>query len=540
MEIYPFLPASLGFRCIYARLDRKSMIIELTPIATEAACPACGQLSNRIHSRYNRILSDLPCMGIPVKLRLQVRRFFCDMPTCPKRTFAERTAAAAAYARKTHRLTEVLIRIGFAIGGEAGSRLSTHLGVATSGDTLLRLIHSTPVVTPTTVCVLGVDDWAWRKGQSYGTLLCDLEQHRLVDLLPERSAETLARWLIDHPCVNIISRDRGCYYAQGAKLGAPQALQVADRFHLLCNLRVTLVRMLDRHSRLIREVVHSVNVSQTSFLQHDNYNEYPSHTNYNSKEASRFRRFEQYSQVIELHKLGTSMRQIARQTGLNRGTVLRYLHAGQFPERAARRYRRQIDSFISYLHKRWEEGCHNASQLTQELSKLGFVGSYYMVRRCVADWRTKNYVPRQKPESIKGNYKPLQRLSPSRVAWLLVKKPEVQSEEEQKFLEVLWQQCPKVKRAYELAQEFVQIVRKRESSSLNNWILQTHQPEIPHELRVFAGGLRRDFEAVQAALNFEWNNGQLEGQINRLKLIKRQMYGRAGFELLRRRVLNTG
>jgi len=540
MEIYPFLPASLGFRFIYAHLDRKSVILELTPIAAEAACPACGQLSNRIHSRYYRILRDLPCMGIPVKLKLQVRRFFCDMPTCPKRTFAERIAAATAYARKTHRLTETLRRIGFAIGGEAGSRLSVHLGITTSGDTLLRLIHSTPVVTPTTVYVLGVDDWAWRKGQRYGTLLCDLEQHRLLDLLPERSAETLATWLIDHPCVNIISRDRGGYYAQGAKLGAPQALQVADRFHLLCNLRETLVRILDRHSRLIREVAHSVNTSQTPLLQPDYSNESPSHTNNNAKEASRFRRFEQYSQVIGLRKLGTSVRQIALQAGLNRGTVQRYLHAGQFPERAARQYRRQIDSFINYLRRRWEEGCHNAVQLTQELTKLGFVGSYYMVRRCVADWRTENSVSRSESQFIIGNYKPLQRLSPSRVAWLLVKKPEVLSAEEENFLEVLYQQCPKVKQAYELAQKFIQIVHKREYSLLNNWILQTHQPDVPHELRVFAGGLQRDFEAVKAALSFEWNNGQLEGQISRLKLIKRQMYGRAGFELLRRRVLNTG
>jgi transposase len=217
-----------------------------------------------------------------------------------------------------------------------------------------------------------------------------------------------------------------------------------------------------------------------------------------------------------------------------------FILSDQFPERADRQYRRQIDSFISYLRKRWEEGCHNAVQLTQELTKHGFAGSYYMVRRCVADWRTENFVSRPELESITGNYKPLQRMSPIRVAWLLVKKPEDWSVEEQKFLEVLWQQCPKVKRAYELAQEFVKMVCKRESSLLNDWILQTHQPEVPHELRVFSGGLQRDFEAVKAALSFEWNNGQLEGQINRLKLIKRQMYGRAGFELLRRRVLNTG
>lgn len=543
MEIYPFLPQTLGFRCVGMRIEPDHVTLELISTFRQAFCPACGRPAQRIHSRYARTLADLPWMGTAVRLHLGVRRFFCDTPTCPQQTFAERLpGVAAAHARKTCRLAQVLVRIGLSDGGEAGARLSVHLAMPTSGDTILRLIHRTPVPTGDPLSVLGVDDWAWRKGQRYGTILCDLERHQVVDLLPERSADTLAFWLKIHPGISLISRDRGGYYAQGARQGAPQARQVADRFHLLCNLREVLVRLLDRHIPDLREaariwaeapppptasgtgpepVVERLSLTRAEQAQVD----------------SRARRQERYEQVIALHRQGTSIRQIARQMGMHRQTVRRFLNAGQLPERASRRYPRRTDPFVDHLGQRWQEGCRNARQLTQELREQGFHGSYYMVRRRIAAWRRTDDPPTRGPKAKPSSPKQIQRPSSRRVAWLLLGAAEDQSNREQAFLACLWKQCPQIKRATELAQEFIQMVRERRVERLADWMLKTHGPEVPRELGVFADGLQQDVDAIRAALSLEWSNGQVEGQINRLKLIKRQMYGRAGFELLRRRVL---
>jgi len=547
MEIYPFLPNPLGFRCEHICFDQNSVILELFSTTSTAICPACGQTSHRIHSRYFRTLSDLPWMGMAVRLRLRVRRFFCDTPTCSYRTFAERLPqVATTYARKTYRLAQTLCRIGFAVGGEAGSRLSISLGMPTSGDTILRLIHRTSVLIPATVCVLGVDDWAWRKGQRYGTLLCDLERHRPIDLLPERSAETLARWLAAHPEVTVITRDRGGYYIQGARSGAPQATQVADRFHLLCNLREALVRMLNRYPQALRDVARTVAETQDipppevmKLEPSDSSVTAPPSRAQQEREASRTRRQERYNQVIELHQQGYSIRQIARQMGMHRETIRKFLRCGQFPERATRKYPRRIDAYVDYLRQRWEEGCRDAAQLTRELRQRGFDGSYHMVRRCVAPWRRANDPPVTGRKPTPKDPKRFSFPSANRVAWFLVKNPDDRSVEEQAFVEALVEHYPNIGRAAELTQTFIHMVHEREAEDLEDWILQTHQPDVPSELRVFADGLQLDYKAVKAALSLEWSNGQAEGQINRLKLIKRQMYGRAGFDLLRIRVLNA-
>jgi transposase len=485
-------------------------------------------------------------MGTPVQMRLRVRRFFCDTPTCPRRTFAESMATVAqSHARKTCRLAQALCRIGLALGGQAGSRLAGHLSMPASGDTLLRLVRCAPSLPLPIVSVLGVDDWAWHKGLRYGTILCDLERHRPVDLLPERSAEDLSNWLIAHPGAHLIARDRGGSYAQGARTGAPQAMQVADRFHLLCNLREALMRALDRHHHDLREAARTAAASHHQPVQPVTQAvsvppASPPAPAQQAKEISRSRRLERYNRVMELHQQGISTRQIARQMGMHRGTVRRFLRAGQFQERAARRYIKRTDRFVEYLRQRWEQGCRNATQLANELAQQGFDGSYCMVRRCVAAWREPDsaHIPGPKPAA--KHPPPVHHPSANQVAWLLLKNSEDRTDEENAFVEVLWQRCPEFKTAAEMAQEFAQIAHDRKAELLDGWIARTHGSQVPHELRGFGDGLKRDFEAVKAALSLEWSNGQVEGQINRLKMIKRQMYGRAGFDLLRRRVLNAG
>jgi transposase len=472
-----------------------------------------------------------------------VRRFFCRATDCPRKIFTERLPdVAAAYARVTERLQEAHRSIGLALGGEPGARLAASLGMPTSPDSLLRRVRTASRRLPSSVRVLGVDDWAWRRGQRYGTILCDLERHRPIALLPERSSETLRSWLEEHPEVEIISRDRADDYAKGATEGAPQAVQVADRWHLLCNLREALKRAVDRHHAKVRETNRAMPVAQAIRRNAGSVSDPAPNPSLPSAQPSRAtershhrreRRVERYQQVVELHQQGISFRAIARRMGMHRGTVRRWIGAGTFPERAAHRCSSRTDPFADYLKRRWDEGCHSAAQLARDLAGLGFRGSYHMVRRRVAAWRS----GRQSAGFMNENAKPMACPSSNRIAWWMLRAEGELEDKERGFLRGLYKICPELKIASKLAREFADMVRRRRVKSWKGWMAKTRAPDASRELRRFADGLKNDEAAVKAAMTFEWSNGQVEGQINRLKLIKRQMYGRAGFELLGRRFL---
>jgi transposase len=475
------------------------------------------------------------------------RKFFCDNPYCPQRIFTERLPdVTESYGRKTCRIAKILLAIGLACGGEGGARLAERLAMPFSPDSLLRAIRQAILPVAQTPRVLGVDDWAFRRGQRYGTILCDLERHRPVDLLPERSSEAFANWLKAHPGVEIVSRDRGDYYVKGATTGAPDAVQVTDRWHLLKNLREALVRVVNRHCQQVqaaaRAAVAAVDIespdSPEESTAKDSSAKPVSVTRAEElKQERRECRLNRYQQVVELHAKGVSYREIARQLGMHRGTVRRFLAAGCFPERAEQRYPRGTDPFIEHLRKRWKEGCHNATQLTEELRKRGFDGSYDMVRRRVASWRTRSQSSSSSQRSAKAARPAARRPSSNRVAWMLLKMQCDLGPEEQALTKSIAEHCPQLEKAAALSREFGEMVRKRKAQALDDWIARVSASEGAVELRRFAEGLKDDLAAVKAALSLPWSNGQTEGQVNRLKLIKRQMFGRAKFDLLRQRVL---
>jgi transposase len=312
-------------------------------------------------------------------------------------------------------------------------------------------------------------------------------------------------------------------------------------------MRDALIRLLDRHHLQIKKTAGSITVGQLPAAPAEQEpwaadppavqpSDAPAAAQPQAGQLSRSRRLERYTQVVDLQRHGLSMRQIAEKIGLHRSTVRKFVNAGQFPERASRQYARRTDRFADYLRQRWDQGCHNAAQLARELVDQGFKGSRYAVRRYVAGWRE----PNRPDRAVPARHSVIERPSSNRVSWLLLGYPAERSAEEEAFVKALQQECPLIAAATKLAQEFSQMIHDRNGDLLDDWITKAEEPTAPRELLAFAAGLKRDYAAVKAALTVEWSNGQVEGQINRLKFIKRQMYGRAKFDLLRQRVLNTG
>jgi transposase len=555
----------LGLAQLYLEsfyLSAKIIRLTVVSVQVEAVCPVCGQRSQRVHSRYRRQVADVPCAGIPVQWTLVARRFFCENPDCPKSTFVERLPqVVAVWSRRTQRLIAAQQGIGLSVGGEPGARLSRQLGMNTSPDTLLRLIHRLPHAPAKPVRVLGVDDWAWRRGQRYGTLLVDLEQSEPIDLLPDRTAEALAEWLKAHPSIEIISRDRAGAYADGARRGAPDAVQVADRWHLLHNLVEALERLFDRLPTSVRTPPTPATITPTIRLAAPQADSKPKTR---SKQASsveqlapvrpptrpeqmqkarRAKRLKRFETVRRLHAQGVSQRMIARQLRIGKGTVRRYLNASTFPEVARRRKAPSIlDPFVPYLTKRWQAGCHNGVQLWREIRGQGYSGSRPLVSMWVAQQR--RLLPSRPQHAPRGQWPhplapppPPRPISARRAAFLLMKSPEQLDKEQIDTVARLEQASPQVATASRLVHEFAQMVRERRRDHLDDWLQAAHASGI-RELRYFARGVQRDYEAVAAGLSLPWSSGPVEGHINRLKTLKRQMYGKAGFDLLRQRVLN--
>ncbi|MEQ9587327.1 MAG: ISL3 family transposase, partial [Parvibaculaceae bacterium] len=504
MRVRAFLPdeQSLELEDLEHDEAHQRVLIRVRSVANSCTCPKCGRSSQRTHSRYLRKLTDLPWQGLRVHLVWSTRRFFCDADECLQKIFTERLPAVAApHSRRTERLTLAIRCIGFACGGEIGTRLADRLGIGVSADSLLREIRKSRISHEGHPRAVGVDDWAYRKGQRYGTLICDLETGRALDLLPDRDVDSLAKWLQGHSSIEIISRDRGDIYRKGATTGAPHALQVADRFHLMKNLRDAFGRFLEGQSKAIRNATQQLqSVITDDPEQNPQAFQKTTTTNRQARRAvNRERREALYDQAIQLRKQGISARSIAKQLGVHRSTVRKYLQAGGFPERASREYASQTDPFKDYLWNRWQTGCCNATLLWKEIVASGFKGSYPSVRRLVARWR------KAQPMAGKTRSVPKRVPSPTQVSWLLFKRESKLSEEEIALKNTVLKHCSEIRSAWQLARRFVVMLRKRKGRFLDRWFEKATHCDAPTPIRQFAEGLRNDWEAVVAALSLNWN-----------------------------------
>jgi transposase len=510
-----------------------SVRIWARPRAGQASCPGCGAGSARVHSRYERRLADAAVAGRSVDIQLRVRRFICENARCSARTFAEQIAGLTArHARRSPLLRQMLESIGLALAGRAGARLAGALGLPTSRSTLLRLVRALPDPEIGTVTVLGVDDFALRRGHVYGTVLIDIDTHRPIDLLADREADSFAAWLLAHPGAEVICRDRAGAYAEGARTGAPDAIQVADRWHLWHNLAEYVEKTVAAHHGCLRaaaeqippeipaepgsraDLAEAAEVAQAARIE-------------NSALVTRTK--DRYERVQALKTQGKGIKTIMRELGLAKETVRRFYRATSVEELLAKpRTGRPsvLDAFKPYLHERWNAGVRNASILFWEISEQGYRGHRGTVAAYLAPFRALDAAPPPKPAVPK--VRPI-------ASWLLRHPDELDAEEQLKLKQVL-AACPHLQDTATHVAAFAQMLTGRHGDRLDAWMAAVEADDLPH-LHRFVTGLRRDYDAVRNGLTLPHSSGSVEGNVNRIKMIKRQMYGRANFDLLRKRVL---
>ena len=438
--------------------------------------------------------------------------------------------------------------------GGPGERLSGRMGLPVSDNTLLRRIKQWAKSRPPTgpMAVVGVDDWAWRKGYSgYGTILVDLQKRVVADLLPDRSAASFEQWLQQHPEVTIISRDRHGLYAEGGRNGAPAAKQVADRFHLVQNLIKAVAEELaqQRDHLLIpaQEFLHTDATEEATgaapeVVPSQQRGPRPSSRQKEVRQQRRQQKEELFRMVKGLHAQGMRAFEIVKATRISRGRVDKWLRWEECPPQNKMAPRPGMpEDFREELRRLWERGCQNGKKLLVEIRKLGYIGSYSGLSTLLAAWREekraaeKEAVAASQPAETHSAVSAMRQVSPQEAAALLSKPKPMLSERQSKIVEFLKRHTDFATMRH-LVLSFRSILCGGKVASMQRWAEEAEAAGIEAMSR-FVRTLKRDWAAVENAVEQAWSNGPVEGHINRLKTLKRQMYGRAKFELLRARTL---
>ncbi|MFJ4094179.1 ISL3 family transposase [Kitasatospora sp. NPDC089913] len=500
-----------------------AVLVEVAACGPPARCPGCGSSGKRRHSTYWRTIAERPLAGRKLAIRLRVRRFFCDRTRCRRATFVEQVPGLSErHVRSSIGLKQWLRAVASEVGGRAGERLCRKLSIAAGRTRLLGLLEA-PEVPERAPRVLGVDEFAFRKGRTYGTVLVDVETGRVVDVLPDRTSETFAAWLREHPGAEIICRDRATAYTRAIKEAAPDAIEVADRWHLLQNLSAAVEKTCHQHRSCLRKHVEQEGPAPESPVIDLPVPELP-----RTPIVERTR--DRYADVHRLLERKWTISAIARHLDLDRKTVRRFkttpldellASAKDFGIHKAR----LLEPFKPYLNSRFTAGYTSGTRLFHEIRELGYTGSIQVVRRHLAKLREGTAEP------VRADIP-----SPRRItSWIMRSREKLSDQEVDKLLDVRIA-CPDIARAYDLARCFRDLLVDRRGSMLLEWIRQAEQ-DAPAPVRSFAGFLRQDLAAVTAGLTLEWSSGKVEGNVNRIKTLKRAMYGRASFRLLRIRIL---
>lgn len=557
------LPDTENIQIQNYELDRIQKQVQICLCSTQpfAACPVCQHPSHRVHSRYERTLADLPWAEFQVQIRFEVRKLFCENPVCKRRIFSERLPQIAApWARRTQRLNTQLSEIGLALGGSAGKKLSQKLHCGVSRNTILRLVMRLPIPQVISPKQVGVDDFAFRKCVSYGTMIVNLETHKPIALLPGRAADPLAAWLSQHPSIEIVSRDRAQSFRSGITTGAPTAIQVADRFHLMHNLAEVLEQVLRTQTQVLRRVgkpeskqVSTETIARVAQVLSDLVPKSDITPNLDTQSQSEsvigsahwLKRSTQHQDIWRLFEQGWATAAIAQHVGLSARTVQRDLRKPQFADPQQRAdYGESLAAPYRVAILQYLQQYGSVYGLFQALKCQGYQGSRRTLSRYVQrlhetealnpQAKVSRPVHRSKRTTI--STVPATPLSAKQATWFVMRPARERTREQKRIITSLKAQSSTLKTAIDLSEQFCKLIRDRHAEQFEPWLERaTRSQLLPFEK--FAQGLQQDYAAVKAAMSLPVSNGPVEGQVNRLKVLKRQMYGRAGIKLLERRFL---
>jgi len=471
---------------------------------------------------------------------MHVRRFFCQKSTCTQKIFVERLPELChPHAQRTKQLQKALCELGLKEGGQAGADTGSELGFSGSRDTILRLVHQSQRPALQEPHVIGLDDWAWKRRLHYGTLICDLERGLPIDVLSDRTVETVSAWLKEHPTIDTVSRDGSSEYASAIKKGAPQAREVSDRWHLVKNLAGCVSVLLASCLAQLRraETAAEAQSQQEEPLSHKPASHPRTRAERQAQQARQADRQARYEQITALQNQGMKSAEIAAAVGMAERTVRHWLSRGDIPYAGPRKPRSSpLDPYKTYLLERWHQGCRSGAQLERELRAKGYIGSQKAIYRCLASLEL--FVSSPSARSCASSQpNPLLALSASQATWLFFRKEEDLKVEEQENLRQLRGASPDLETAYQLVKEFLHMIHELTGERLEEWLGKVESSHL-QAFQSFVNGVQQDKDAVLAGLTLPWSNGPVEGQVNRLKLIKRSMYGQADLDLLKLRVLH--
>ncbi len=522
VELVSLLPQLSDVQVVSVEVSDAAVAVYARTRSDEpAGCTGCGRLSEWCHSRYARRLADVTLAGRPLRIDLSVRRLYCENTTCPKVTFAEQVPGLTVrYQRRTPRLQSLVEDVGVVLAGRGGSRMLRILSIKLSRVALLSQLMRVPLPPLVTPQVLGVDDFTLYGG-TYGTLLVDATTRLPLTLWEGRDAEQLGRWLRKHPGIDVVCRDGSLTYRQGITAGAPEAVQVSDRFHLWQGLSRRVQDIASAHRGCLPAALPTVSEDDHPPIEE---------TTQNAAADSRAGRHAQslFEAVQALTRTGRSHSSVARELDLDRRTVRKYARARTWQEVMRRPPRKPstLDPYLDYLRQRWDEGEHNAKILHEELQTKGYLGHYQRVKMAVAPLR------RGLPIDEPGERPP----SPRETARWITTHPHRRSPHVNERLPRLLDHCPELRLTHDLVRRFATMLDNRDAAPLPGWLGDLKRSGLA-PLVGLAGALHEDRHAVAQGITTPYNSGVNEGRITDVKLQKRLMAGRASVRLLRHRVV---
>ncbi len=499
-------------------------------------CPYCGHASSQVHSRYFRTIQDMSILGERVILHLEVRKFFCHNDDCRRKTFAEQPGNEVfRYRRRTCRCERAVARHGISASSGSASRLLAHMGIFISPSTVLRDLHRMRTPGYDDVEEVGVDDWAWRKGVTYGSIIIDYTNGWPIDLLGDRETEGFREWMEQHENVHIVSRDRSTDYSSAIASTERRITEVADKFHLVKNITDRTTKLIAENYADYRLAVRSEEKSPVNTTE---ATKAPLATDCPSKKPDS--REVMFKEVKELQRKGFKPTPIAKKLGIARQTATKYCKMESLPGRNSK-LRNEYYKYDAYVEREAASG-KPLSVIHQEISQMGFSGSltpFYDHYKYLSDghrgYRSKNWKPcpkKEKPQDDRSELLPVKSISS--VIDKMLKGKDLDESQNNTFNTLMslgW-----FKEMYEAMEGFCKVIKGNETVELVRWMKRYWKTGI-QSLKTFIIGIKKDFQAVRNTIRLNITNGMTEGFVNKLKAVKRSMYGRAGLELLKNKLV---